>query len=247
MAHVIQAALAHAAVVPSGLILAGVGLVAAATVAGAWTARRYGRREISMAAAAGVLLIIAAVHLLPDAWAGARDAHIWPGLVPLGMAGAFAAAGLGARVGCACQEQKTNISGGVTAAALAAHRFLEGSAVALAGSAVIAAALAVHAFAEGLAMAALLGDQPRRRVIGWLAVMSISPAVGAAVTSAVEVPAAAEPVLLALAAGILTQAAWVSLRAGRHGHRTRRLLVSRITTAAAVAAIVASLAVHMVG
>jgi hypothetical protein len=44
--------------------LAGAGLVAAATVAGAWLARRRpGHREIRFAASAGALLIIAGLHL----------------------------------------------------------------------------------------------------------------------------------------------------------------------------------------
>ncbi len=148
-------AFAHAPAVPPGAVLAGASLVAAATVAGAWLARRRpGHREIWFAAAAGALLIIAGLHLLPDAWAGARTARIWPGLVPLAAAGAFAAAGLAARAGCGCQQHKEHASGQGTAAALAAHRFLEGSAIALAGSAAVAVALAVHSFAEGLAIAA---------------------------------------------------------------------------------------------
>jgi hypothetical protein len=88
---------------PSGAVLAGAGLVAAATVAGAWLARRRpGQRQIWFAAAAGALLTIAGLHLLPDAWRGARDAGIWPGLVPAAAIAAFAAAGLAARVGCGC-------------------------------------------------------------------------------------------------------------------------------------------------
>ena len=139
--------------------------------------------------------------------------------------GAFTAAGLAARAGCGCREHTEQASGAGTAAALAVHRFLEGSAIALAGSAAVAVALAVHAFGEGLATGALLGAQPRR-VAGWLAAMCVSPLVGAAVAGAFPVPAAAEPVLLALAAGVIAQAAWVSLRAAFHGLRTSRLLLS---------------------
>ncbi len=220
MVHASQpAAWAHTPAVLPGPVLAGAGLVAAATLAGAWLAsRRPGQREIWFAAAAGALLIIAGLHLLPDAWADARTARIWPGLVPIATVGAFTAAGLAARAGCGCQAHKEQASGAGTAAALAAHRFLEGSAIALAGPAV-AAALAVHAFAEGLAIAALLGAQPRRIAL-WLAATSVSPLIGAAVTGAFPVPAAAGPVLLALAAGVLAQAARVSLRAAFHGLRT---------------------------
>src|SRR5712692_701546 len=140
---------AHAPAVPPGPGLAGAGLVAAATVAGAWLARRRpGHREIWFAASAGALLIIAGLHLLPDAWSGARTARIWPGLVPMAAVAAFTAAGLAARLGCGCQDHEEQASGAGTAAALASHRFLEGSAIAVAGPA-IAVALAVHAFGEG--------------------------------------------------------------------------------------------------
>ena len=113
--------------------------------------------------------------------------------------------GPAARAGCGCQEHKQQASGAGTAAALAIHRFLEGVAIALAGSAAVALALAAHAFGEGLATGALLGGQPRRRVTGWLALMRLSPVIGAAAADAFPVPAAAEPVLLAVAAGVLAQ------------------------------------------
>lgn len=234
------------AVLP-GPALAGAGLVAVATVAGAWLARRHpGHREIWFGAAAGALLIIAGVHLLPDAWSAARAAHLWPGLVPLATAGAFTAAALAARAGCGCQEHKEQASGTGTAAALATHRFLEGSAIALAGSVTAAVALTVHAFGEGLATGALLGSQPRR-MAGWLTAMTISPLIGAAVTAAAPIPAAAEPVLVAAAAGILAQAARVSLRAAFHGLRTSRILFSHPAAATTTAAVLTTLAVQAAG
>src|ERR1700757_3192076 len=96
---------AHVPVLLPPPVLAGAGLGAAATLTGACLARRRpGQREIWFAAAAGALLIIAGLHLLPDAWAGASDAGIWPGVVPIAAAGAFAAAGLAGRVGCGCRE-----------------------------------------------------------------------------------------------------------------------------------------------
>src|SRR5215831_3630351 len=242
------AAWAHVPAVLPGAVLGGAGLVAAATAAGAWLARRRpGQRQIWFAAAAGALLIIAGLHLLPDAWAEAGDAGIWPGLVPVAAAAAFAAAGLAARAGCGCQAHREQASGAGTAAALTVHRFLEGAAVALAGSAVVALALAAHAFGEGVATGALLGGQPRRRLAGWLALMCLSPVTGAAAAGALPVPAAAEPVLLAVAAGVLAQAARVSLRAAFRGPRPARLLLSPAAATTAMAAIVTVLAVHGVG
>src|SRR4051794_28356468 len=153
---------------PSAPVLVGTGLIAAATVAGAWLAgRRSGHREIWLASAAGALLAIAGLHLLPDAWADAGAARIWSPLVPMAAVGAYFAAGLATQAGCSCREDTEQISGAGAAAALALHRFLEGSAVALAGSAAVAVALAVHAFAEGMATGTLLGGRPRR-MAGWL-------------------------------------------------------------------------------
>lgn len=239
---------AHVPVLLSAPVLGGAGLVAAATVTGAWLARRHpGQRQIWFAAAAGALLIVAGLHLLPDAWAAARATGIWPPLVLVAGAAGFAVAGLATRAGCGCREHQEQASGAATAGALAVHRFLEGAAVALAGSAAVALALAVHAFGEGLATGALLGGQPRRRVAGWLALMCLSPVIGAAAADTFPVPAAAEPVLLALAAGVLAQAARVSLRAAFRGLRPARLLLSRPAAATTMAAMVTALAVHAVG
>ena len=73
MVHVIEPDVAaHGPAALSGLAPAGAGLIAAATVAGAWlTCRSRGDKEIWGAAAAGALLVIAGLHLLPDAWGGA--------------------------------------------------------------------------------------------------------------------------------------------------------------------------------
>src|SRR4029077_6058187 len=110
---------AHTPAMVSGLTLAGAGLIVAAPVAGAWLAlRRPGQREIWFAAAAGALLIIAGLPLLPDAWAGARAARILPALVAVAAVGAFTAAGLAARAGCRCQQHDHQASGAGTAAAL---------------------------------------------------------------------------------------------------------------------------------
>jgi hypothetical protein len=238
---------AHVPVV-SASVLAGAGLAAAATVTGAWLARRRpGQRQTWFAAAAGALLIIAGPHLLPDAWAGARTAGIWPGLVPVAAVAAFTAAGLAARAGCRCHEHTQQASGAGAAAALAIHRFGEGAAIALAGSAAVALALAAHAFGEGLVTGALLGSQPRRRVAGWLGLMCLSPVIGAAATGAFPIPEAAEPVLLAVAAGVLAQAARVSLRVAFRGLRPTRLLGSRPAATTTMAAIVTALAVHAAG
>jgi zinc transporter ZupT len=235
----------HPPVVVPGLVVAGAGLLAASTVAGAWLAwRRPGQQQIWFGAAAGALLVIAGLHILPDAWSAARAAGIWPWAVPTAAIATFLLARVAARGGCACQRDTRYLGGAGAAAALAAHRFLEGSALALLGSATVVAALAVHALGEGLAVGALLRCQPRRRTVTWLAVMCISPVIGALVTSAFSMPAPAGPLLLALAGGVLAQAARVSLRAACHGRSPSRFLISRPAAATTVAAAITLLAVH---
>ena len=99
---------AHAPAIPPGAVLAGAGLVAAATVAGrGWPAAASGSGRSGSPPAAGALLAIAGLHLLPDAWRGARDAGIWPGLVPTAAIAAFAAAGQATRAGCGCQDTRS--------------------------------------------------------------------------------------------------------------------------------------------
>jgi zinc transporter ZupT len=238
----------RAHMVAPGLIGAGAGLMAAATIAGAWLAsRRPGQQRIWLGAAAGALLVIAGVHVLPDAWAAARSAGIWPWVVPIAASAAFLLAGVAARAGCACRGDPEHRGGIGAALALVVHRFGEGSAMALIGSATVVAALAVHALGEGMAVGALLASQPRGRAAVWLAGMCVSPVVGAQVTSAYPVPAAAEPVLLAVAGGVLAQAARISLRAACRDLPLGRFLVSRPAAASTLAAAITVLAVHAVG
>src|SRR5215813_7954052 len=104
-------------------VVAGGLAIALATVAGAWLARRgAARSELAFGAAAGALLVIAGVHLLPDAWSGAAQAGMPAWAVPGAAAASFALAGLAARAGCACQTGRQAAGGAGTAGALAAHR-----------------------------------------------------------------------------------------------------------------------------
>jgi zinc transporter ZupT len=246
------------------LVLTGSLIIGLATVAGAWLGRRNGaRREVYFGAAAGALLVIAGVHLLPDAWSAAERAGI-SGWAALGAAVAsFWLAGLAVRKGCACQLDREAAGGAGTASALAVHRLLEGVALALGGAVAVAVALFVHAFAEGLATGALLSSVPKRRAALWLAAMCVSPVAGAAVATAGVLPARAEPVLLAMVAGVLGQAAKVSFSAAFRpaaGHDEAglaaaglvqaglaRLVLSAPAAATVVAAAMTTLAVRGVG
>ncbi len=76
--------------------------------------------------------------------------------------------------------------------------------------------------------------------------MCLSPAAGAAAISARQLPAAAEPVLLALAAGVLGQAARISLDAASRTPAGPRLAPRTAGTLMAAAAVTA-LAVRVAG
>jgi zinc transporter ZupT len=229
-------------------VAVGVGVVLAATLTGAWFARlRLGRQEVWSGAAAGALLVIAGLDLLPDAWRDAQGAGLPPWAVPGLTVASFLVSAVVARLGCTCESDEEHLSGAGTAGALAGHRFLEGSALALTGSLVIVLALAIHALVEGLAVGALLAGRSGRRLTSWVALMCIGSVVGAAVTSAHSLPDAAGPLLVAVAAGILAQAARVSLRAAFHRLRPRGFLFSPPAVAVATAVGVTALAVHLVG
>jgi ZIP family zinc transporter len=105
----------------------------------------------------------------------------------------------------------------------------------------------VHAVAEGVAVGALLGAQPRR-VAGWLAGShERQPDPWPVAAGAFPLAQATEPVLLALAAGVIAEAAWASLRAALHSVHTRRRGLSHTAATVAIAAIVTALAVNTAG
>lgn len=224
-------------------------VIAVATVAGAWAARRGrpGAQAVGFGIAAGALLVIAGLHLLPDAWSQAEEAGVAPWLTIVVAVAAFVLAAAVSRYGCACEADEEHVSGAGSAAALAGHRFLEGAALVVGGSVTVAAALAVHALSEGLAVGALLRSLSTRRLAIWLAVMCLGPAVGAAVTAVVPVPDAVAPLLFASAAGILAQAARISLRSAFHSATGLRAVVSAPAVAAVVTAAVTTVAVHLAG
>lgn len=230
------------------LVATGAGVVAAATIAGAWLARwRPGRQHVWFGAAAGALLVIAGLHLLPDAWFDARHAHLPFWAVPAAVVGSFAVSALLARYGCTCQADEEYAGGVGAAGALALHRFVEGAALALTGTIGVALALAVHALGEGMAVGALLTGRSRAYLSGWLAVMCAGPLAGAALTGAYRLPSATGPLLVAVAAGIIAQAARVSLRAAFDHMRLPALLLSGPAAAMMMAAAVTALAVHIAG
>lgn len=219
--------------------LAGVLIVAAATLAGAWFARRHaGGRELYLGAAGGALLVIAGLHLIPDAWSGARQAGIGWWTIPGAAVASFLLAGVVMRRGCACQSDREAMGGAGAAAALAGHRLLEGAVLIVAASIPVTIAFTVHALAEGMSAGTLLGAGSRRRLGAWLTVMCVAPAAGAALAGIWPVPGSVQPVLLAAAAGVLAGAARISLGAvlPRASSMAAALVAAAVTAAAVLVA-----------
>src|SRR5581483_9367829 len=225
----------------------GAAMLASATVAGALVAQwSRDRLRLLLGTAAGALLVIAAYHLLPDAWRDARTAGLWPGTVPVVAVAALLGSAMTARFGCSCAADQEHAGGAAGAAALSGHRFLEGSALVLTGSPVVAVALAVHAFGEGLAVGALLSRRSQGRLVFWLGLMCGGPLAGAVVAALCRLPVVAGPLLTAVAVGILLQTALISLRAAL-GSLSRQSLVSGPAAAVLAAGVITGLAVHLAG
>lgn len=219
----------------TGPASAGVALIAVATLAGAWLARRAARmRAASLAGAAAVLLAVVLADLLPDIW---RDLPA-AGLPWWAAAGALAAGIAGthvlARRGCACgtwadpggpaageRARSGQARGGATATALALHRALEGAALVVTGSVAVIAALVIHAASEGFAMGALLSGERRSRAAALLATTCLSPVAGAIAASQVQRPAQAAPIVTALVAGVLLRTAVAAVQAALAERRPR--------------------------
>lgn len=193
----------------TGWTALGIALVAAATVLGAWLGRRASRHSGTLlAGAAGVLVAIAAAHLLPDA---ARLAwETWVPVWAVGLAALLGYLGVGVAVrhGCPCDP---GWGGGAWASgALALHRAVEGSALAITASVPVVVALVAHAMAEGLAMTSLLTAERPRRLVWWVAVAAVSPVLGAVALSLLDPDPRVLPIGYGLVAGVLLRAAWIA-------------------------------------
>ncbi|MCP2323303.1 zinc transporter ZupT [Hamadaea flava] len=170
------------------LTLAGVALLAGATLGGAALARstRFPARWLH--GAAGVVLSLLVLDLVAEIWSIA------------GLVAAVAGYALAAVLG--------SLSYGSAATAIGVHRFVEGAMLTLVISPAAIAGFAAHALAEGFAVGVSLLAAPRRTVVWWVAVACIAPVCGALVMSPVL-----QPIFTAMAAGAIARAAWRSVRA----------------------------------
>lgn len=186
--------------------LAGVSMIAGATLAGAWLGRRFARlRTIALALAATALVTVVAADLLPDVWGDLRATGLAWWIAAAALVAGLAGTDVIVRRGCACGPGPAG--GRATAAALGLHRALEGAALAIAGSAAVIVALVLHAASEGFALTTLLAGERRARAAALLAVTCLSPVAGVAVLALVRLPEPAAPVMTSVVAGVLLRAA----------------------------------------
>ncbi|GAA2074891.1 hypothetical protein [Actinomadura alba] len=248
---------------PAGRVWFAVLLVSAATLAGAWLARRRSRHVVAwLAIASATMLVVTLTDLLPDASRDAAETGVPLWVVGVAVAGGFLAIALFTReaygLEVASDEEVVAthapgrhrrlkeavgaaLFGGVgTATALTTHRAIEGATLALSTSVLIVMALIVHSASEGLALAALL-DMAEQRIGPWLVVACVSPAVGVVIATVSPLPGKVVPVLLGMVAGILLRTAVVGLRLAVHKREGERLVTRHLAVAAVVALSVGAL------
>jgi len=224
--------------------------IAAATVAGAWLGVRVVRRRggraspgpaVLYGAASGVLLAVAAAHVLPQAVVGAHEAALPEWLVPAVGLGGYVVVGAVIRRSCPCEPVRAGGAG--AAVAVAVHRAIEGTTLAVTATLTVGLALAVHAAGEGVALAAVLLTAARWRAAWWILLAAVSPAAGFWATGAVALPSSFSPVALALVGGVLLRSARIAAGLAAADRADGRRPVVPIVAGLALAAAVTSASV----
>src|SRR6266704_3029653 len=187
---------------PIASALAGVALIAASTLAGAWLARRASRLPaVTLAGAAVALAAVVLADLVPDVWHDlpASEPGRWAavGMAAAGCAVGYAVAEVLARRGCACQARSGAGRGWAATAASP-------------GGGTATASGRETATASGGAWATASG--------GAWATASGGGGAGAVALGQIRLPDRASAVLTAVVAGAMSRAAvdaWRLARAGR--------------------------------
>ncbi|MGH3389116.1 MAG: hypothetical protein ACRDOO_09590 [Actinomadura sp.] len=234
-----------------------VGAVSVSTLAGAWLARRDSKRLVVwLAIASATMLVIALTDLLPDAWREAVETGVPLWVIGLAAAIGFLVITYFTRKGCGHEHESEHrpagrhapgrhrrlkeavgaaMFGGMgTAAALTTHRAIEGATLAFSASVVVVLALMVHSASEGLALAALL-DMARQRLVPWLVVSCVSPAIGVLFATVGHLPGRVVPVLLGMITGVLARTAIVGIKLAASKQENGRLSRWHVVVATATA------------
>ncbi|CAM5732815.1 hypothetical protein SHIRM173S_04069 [Streptomyces hirsutus] len=228
---------------PFTATLVAVVLVTVATVVGAWLARRgFGRPALLLAAASGILLIIAVLDLLPDAWNEAHEAGVPHWTVLLTALASYGVMGAVVRMGCPCEPGR---AGGIGVASGLCSAPLPGGGDP--GADRLGRRGGGAPGARGRRGPGAGRSAGRNRDGAWLheiGLACLSPVAGAFVTSALPIPDGLMPLLLAFVGGVLAQAAWVALRlAHQQRPADRRVLGVPAAMAMPLAAVLTALVV----
>ncbi len=236
-------------------------LIAVATLAGSWLARRSSTKvSVGLAIASALMLVTALGEILPDAVDDAIEQNVPLWVLGVSIVLGFAVITYFTREGCAHEHPKeaarhaagvhrrvkavatAALFGGTgTAIALAIHRAIEGASLTLSGaSLVVLLALLIHSLSEGLALTAML-DLAGRKIAFWMVLACLSPVVGILIAEMSPIPPQATPILLGTIAGVLLRTALVGFRlaGGETGRVPRRAAVAAGGVAAALAATLA--------
>lgn len=217
-------------------------LIAAGTLVGAWSGRRWSHRSTALlGAASGVLLAVAGADIVPHAVHEADEVELPRWIVPVIVVAAFALASAGRLPRRRCEPGRVLSAG--TAVALVLHRLVEGMTVVLLASVPVVAALVVHSVSEGLALTAVLDARGRRPLTPWLAAVCLSPLVGGWITLVAPVPEWVHVVLLAVVAGVLLRGAGTALALARRRQSAGELAGPPVLLALGSAAVVTAAAV----
>ncbi len=236
-------------------------LIAVATLAGSWLARRSSTKvSVGLAIASALMLVTALGEILPDAVDDAIEQNVPLWTLGVSIVIGFSVITYFTREGCAHEHTKeaarhaagvhrrvkavatAALFGGTgTAIALAIHRAIEGASLTLSGaSLVVLVALLIHSVSEGLALTAML-DLAGRKIAFWMLLACLSPVAGILVAEMSPIPPQATPILLGTIAGVLLRTAIVGFRlaGGETGRMPRRAAVAAGGVAAALAATLA--------
>ncbi|MET7735210.1 hypothetical protein ABZT02_28155 [Streptomyces sp. NPDC005402] len=220
----------------------GLVLIAAGTLLGAWSGRRWSRHStVLLGAASGVLLAVAGVDIVPHALHEANEAGLSGWVVPVTVPTAFALASAGSLMRGRGEPGRLVSAG--TAMGLVLHRMVEGMTVVLLASVPVVAALVVHSVSEGLALTAVLDTRSRRRLTPWLIAVCLSPLVGGLITETAPVPEWVHALLLAAVAGVLLRGACTALALAQRRRSSGELAAPTVLLALGSAAIITMTAV----
>ncbi|MEU8569001.1 hypothetical protein AB0C51_11675 [Streptomyces pathocidini] len=248
-----------------------VALLSAATLTGAWIARRNSERVGVWLAIASTLMSVSALSgILPDAWRSAAALGVFPWAVPLTAAAGFLVVGLftrGAYRAVAGGGERGRgglhspgrhrrvermlgaavFAGMGAAVPLTLHRAVDGTAPSLIATAPVPVALGLVTLALMVHCAseglalAALLGISRQRLAPWLVLACASPVLGVALAVVHPLPADVAPVVLAAVAGGLLRVAFVCLRLASGRRRAGELSRGQLVSATVAASAVGTL------